>query len=136
MSMHKREDHPELVNTIRQQSLCPDSPSIVADGIRVGWDAATAHTMTKSEARKVLGLRTGTRPVMVADMTREQLIDKIADLRSIHTDRVTELNGSIDALHKRLKDHRKAKRLANKRADAAEKAMRDMLDTFKEGGVL
>jgi hypothetical protein len=86
----------------------------------------------KQHARKVLGFRTDDGTIPLEERTVESLIDLIAMQRVRHQDRITEMQGTIDALHARLKFHRKAKSLANKRADTAVAAMRDMLSRFQE----
>lgn len=86
----------------------------------------------KRHARIVLGIRTEDYDIVSRhDMDRETLMD-LLDLRAkIHRDQLTAHEGAMKALMKRLKDTRKAKRLANARADRAERVMRKMLDEFK-----
>lgn len=62
--------------------------------------------------------------------SNEQLIARFRKVVDDHIDERVKNSAVIDALTKRLKDHRKAKSLANKRADIAVKAMKDMLETF------
>ena len=86
----------------------------------------------KRKARIVLGIR-DENGVMIPlkDRTVDALIDSLADMRARHADKIASMEGSIEALTKRLRSHRKAKALANKRADKAVAAMRDMLDRFE-----
>jgi hypothetical protein len=65
------------------------------------------------------------------DCTKEQLIDRIRSIVTRHQDERAAWNGKEEALLKRLKDHRKAKAEANKRADTAIKAMQQMLEVFQ-----
>ena len=86
----------------------------------------------RKKARIVLGITDSNgRRLKMQDMTKEALIDRMLTQGENHMDRIHELNGSIDALKKRLKDHRKAKALANRRADDAVSVMRTMLNTFE-----
>jgi hypothetical protein len=87
----------------------------------------------KKYARKVLGFRADDGTIPLEERTVESLIDQIAMERSRHKDRLTEMQGAIDALHARLRSHRKAKALANKRADTAVAAMLDMISRFQQG---
>lgn len=64
------------------------------------------------------------------ECSKEQLIDRFRAVVARHEDERTAHRGAIEALQKRLRSHRKAKALANKRADLAVKAMQGMLETF------
>ena len=89
----------------------------------------------KNQARRVLGIKRqdGPQPVPMKERSREALLDTIEILKANHADRIEALAGAEKALFKRLKDHRKAKALANKRADAAVAMMHEMLAHFEEG---
>ena len=84
----------------------------------------------KQQARRMLGIRDETGTIPVSQRTVEALIDTIALQRENHRDKVAELEGGIAALRVRLRAHRKAKALANRRADDAVAAMRDLLARF------
>lgn len=73
--------------------------------------------------------------IPLEECTREQLIARFRYVVDAHTDKLHEMSGARDALVKRCDAHRKAKALANARADRAEAAMRAMLDAFAEGKV-
>lgn len=64
------------------------------------------------------------------ECSREQLIARFRKVVDDHHDVLTARNGAIEALMSRLRSARKAKAEANKRADIAVKAMKDMLETF------
>lgn len=72
--------------------------------------------------------------IPLEECSKEQLLARFRHVVSSHNDRLSEMNGALDALRKRCNDHRKAKTLANARADRAEKAMRSMLDAFAQEG--
>lgn len=90
-------------------------------------------TEEKRQARKVLGIRSDDGNIPLKERSREALIDTINMMSERHKDQLTELQGANDALKKRLKDHRKAKALANTRADRAVAALRAAINEF-EGG--
>lgn len=71
-------------------------------------------------------------PLPLEECTKEQLIDRFRRVQEIHRDNMVELRGANEALKKRLKDHRKAKAEANKRADTAVAAMKSMLEQFEK----
>lgn len=86
----------------------------------------------KRSARKVLGIRDDDRTIPVSKRSVEALVDTIALQRANHQDRFAEMQGANDALRARLRAHRKAKALANKRADTAVAAMQAMLACFQK----
>lgn len=91
--------------------------------------------MSKSEARKVLGIRDEKGDaVQLKNRSREALIDTIGLINSQETDRNLAHQAAMGVMEGRLKSARKAKSLANARADRAESMMRTMLDKFHEGG--
>ena len=63
--------------------------------------------------------------------TQEQLLARFRAVVANHQDERTAWIGTKEALLKRLKDHRKAKAEANKRADAACAAMKIMIEKFQ-----
>tara|TARA_Y100001001_G_C8012723_1_gene310292 strand:- start:606 stop:848 length:243 start_codon:yes stop_codon:yes gene_type:complete len=68
----------------------------------------------------------------IEEKTRDELIEQIKRLQdTLHFTRVQK-QAQEEAYLKRLSDYRKAKALANSRADKAEAAMRSMLDNFGE----
>ena len=88
----------------------------------------------RMHARKVLGIRDEDgKAIPLSERSVEALIETISFIQAGHRDKLTEVQGAIDALHKRLRAHRKGRALANKRADAACAAMRDLLDRFQNG---
>lgn len=87
----------------------------------------------KRHAREVLGIRRDKNIIPLLERSKEALIDTIIMQRENHTDALAAANGANEALRSRLRSHRKAKALANKRADAAVAAMRYMLDRFEDG---
>ena len=88
----------------------------------------------RRHAREVLGLTEDGRHIPLCDRTKEALIETMALQRAKHHDELTGRDGAIDALKARLRAHRKAKALANQRADKAVAAMKAMLDSFEKGG--
>lgn len=68
--------------------------------------------------------------IPLEECTQEQLIARFRYIVEKQTDERIAWNASREALLKRLQDHRKAKALANKRADAAVTAMKQMLETL------
>lgn len=87
----------------------------------------------KHAARVVLGIVSDEgRPVPIEERSNETLRYTIEIMRGNHKDLIAEMTGGMDALRKRLKSHRNAKKLANQRADIAVKAMQDMLKTFEK----
>lgn len=88
----------------------------------------------RMEAQKVLGLRDDDgRMVPFRQMDRDTLLFRFQMMLDTNEDRGVAHAAEVKALERRLKDARNAKRLANARADRAEKAMRAMLDAFQEG---
>jgi hypothetical protein len=87
----------------------------------------------RQNARKVLGFKDEDgQHIPLGERSREELLDTIAAMSAANRDRITALQGANEALLKRLKIHRKAKALANRRADHAVAMMRDMLDRFEK----
>ena len=87
----------------------------------------------RENARKVLGFKDEDgQNIPLKDRSKDALLDTIRRMSAANRDRITALQGSNDALLKRLKDHRKAKALANRRADQAVAMMREMLDRFEK----
>ena len=68
--------------------------------------------------------------IPLEENTREQLLARFKHVVAKHTDQMAASKGANEALMKRLQDARKAKQMANARADRAEAAMRAMLDAF------
>lgn len=68
--------------------------------------------------------------IPLEECTKEQLLARFRHVVATNQDRMAEKVAGHEALIKRLQDARKAKRLANARADRAEAAMRAMLDAF------
>jgi hypothetical protein len=70
--------------------------------------------------------------IPVKERSREALLVTIELLQNRLSDTRAARAGAEEVLLKRLKKARDAKRLANSRADRAEKAMRGLLDTFAQ----
>lgn len=87
----------------------------------------------RSQARETLGipLRSVDR-ASLETMDHESLVDLILLERQRHKDRIAERVAGIEALHKRLETARKARRLANRRADAAVRVSKDLLETLSK----
>lgn len=68
------------------------------------------------------------KPIPLEDLTKEQLIDRFRAAVARHGDNDAAYKGQIEALKKRLASHRKAKALANRRADKAVSALRAVVD--------
>ncbi|ESX17854.1 hypothetical protein X766_15695 [Mesorhizobium sp. LSJC255A00] len=73
--------------------------------------------------------------IPLEECTKDQLLARFRHVVGTHSDKLHEMNAARDALLKRCNDHRKAKALANARADRAETAMRTLLDIFTQGKV-
>lgn len=87
----------------------------------------------KRHARVVLGFRNddGTIKALV-DRDKEELLDTLR-LRSLsETDKHKAHLAAMEAMEQRLKAARRARGLANRRADTAVKMMEQMLESFKE----
>ena len=63
--------------------------------------------------------------------SKEQVLERHFERMAYYHDRVAGLQAHIEELHKRLKDHRKAKALANKRADTAIAALKAVVTKFE-----
>lgn len=88
----------------------------------------------KREARKILGiLDQDGKVIKVKDLSREALIDTIFLSWDMNDDQIEKREASIKALEARLKSAHQAKALANRRADLAEKGLRQLIDTFSVG---
>lgn len=73
----------------------------------------------------------------MADKTPEELVEQIRRLQDLLDAERSGKNASRDALAKRCADYRKAARLANARADEAERKLRIMTRAHAEAfGVL
>lgn len=71
-------------------------------------------------------------PLPLEECTKEQLIDRFRRVVENHADYVAGAEGAMEALRKRLRNHRKAKAEANKRADQACAAMKAMIEHFEK----
>lgn len=69
--------------------------------------------------------------IKVMNRTRAELIETVNRLNDRSHGENAATRGREEALLKRLKDMRKAKRLANARADKAVLAMRSMIENFQ-----
>lgn len=84
-------------------------------------------------ASKVLGFRDDDGVVIkYENRTREALIDTLRSQAKTRVDDNIANKAFENAMRERLKAAHKAKSLANRRADVAERALRDLLDQFKE----
>tara|TARA_R110000851_G_scaffold41082_7_gene103340 strand:- start:4042 stop:4386 length:345 start_codon:yes stop_codon:yes gene_type:complete len=84
-------------------------------------------------ARKVLGLRTDKNDlVKIVDRDKEALLVTIELLKNQIDDKKTSGEGAIRALTDKMVILRKAKKLANSRADKAVASMKKMLEEFQE----
>lgn len=95
----------------------------------------TKKTYTREErlhACVVLGYRyPDDKVIPLEERSVENLILTNHNLRETEKDRAAAHDAAIKALDARLRAARNAKRFANHRADVAEEAMRNLLDTFK-----
>lgn len=92
----------------------------------------TCYTQEERDfARRVLGIRDDEGKVIpLANRSKEDLIEQIKLTISSKYDSIAGHQAHIKALEDKLRSARKAKNMANRRADVAESTMRYMLDKF------
>jgi len=87
----------------------------------------------REQARKTLGIVDSEgKSIGLEERSKEALIETIRLINARTTDRNVAHSAAMDAMEKRLKSARKAKALANRRADVALKTMADMLEAFSK----
>ena len=87
----------------------------------------------RKQARIVLGISDAhRRMVPLAELSNEELLERFALSVRANSDRLAEKEGALNAVRDLLKSARKAKKLANARADKAEQTMRAMLDNLAD----
>ena len=87
----------------------------------------------RRQARIILGFRNPDWSIIpLEDRTPENLLQMVRNYQDKVADSLAAHQAAMNVMEDRLKTARKAKRLANRRADKAEKAMRALLDAFGE----